>query len=47
MPQARKYAGPYEYFSHKVRIGKSDECWEWKDSVGGPGYSMYKYDKEK
>jgi len=41
MPIARKYAGPYEYFSHKVRIGKPDECWEWKDSVGGPGYGNW------
>lgn len=41
MPIARKYAGPYEYFSHKVRIGKPNECWEWKGSVGGPGYGNW------
>lgn len=43
MLQGRKYAGPYEYFSHKVRIGKPDECWEWKDSVGSPGYGNWYY----
>lgn len=41
MPITRKYAGPYEYFSHKVRIGKPDECWEWKDSTRGHGYGQW------
>lgn len=43
MPIARKYAGPYEYFSHKVRIGKPDECWEWKDGCGKNGYGIWQY----
>ena len=43
MPLARKYAGPYEYFSHKVRIGKPDECWEWKGGCGSKGYGIWQY----
>lgn len=32
---------PYEYFVRKVAIGSPSECWEWKGSVGGPGYGNW------
>lgn len=47
MPIARKYAGPYEYFSHKVRIGKPDECWEWRGGCGKNGYGIWQYSFNK
>lgn len=38
-----KYSGPYEYYSHKVRIGESDECWEWAGSFYRNGYGQWQH----
>ena len=35
---------PFEYFVRKVNIGHPDQCWEWKDSVGTPGYGNWFHD---
>jgi hypothetical protein len=36
-----KAAGPWEYFTRKVRIGRPDTCWEWMGSCGTPGYGNW------
>lgn len=38
-----KATGPWEYFVRKVRIGTPDQCWEWMDSCGTPGYGNWGY----
>lgn len=40
------YNGPWEYYSHKVKLGHPDECWEWKASLANHGYGNWCYNKK-
>lgn len=33
--------GPWEYYFYKVDFGDPSRCWNWKASVGGPGYGNW------
>ena len=42
-----KAAGPWEYFTRKVRIGRPCDCWEWMGSCGTPGYGNWGLGKQQ
>lgn len=41
-----KAAGPWEYFCRKVCLGKPNDCWEWKASLGNQGYGNWGFGKQ-